>query len=53
MAEEQFECVACGKDFDRETAVRECVWCHRTHCTECLNSEGLCAPCEEKQKGAS
>lgn len=50
MAQEKFECVACGKEFDRETAVKECRTCHRTYCDECISSEGICVPCEEKEK---
>jgi len=50
MAEEKFTCAACGKEYDREMAVQECKICHRTHCSECISDEGICIPCEEKQK---
>jgi len=49
MAGKKFECVACGKDFDRETAVSECRVCHRTYCDQCLNEEGMCVPCDDKK----
>ncbi len=49
MDEEKFKCEACGKEFDREGAVHECRVCHRTHCDECINHEGLCEPCAEKK----
>lgn len=50
MAEEKFTCAACGKEYDREMAVPECKMCHRTHCSECISEEGICVPCEEKDK---
>ncbi|MEM5790421.1 MAG: hypothetical protein AAGU11_24125 [Syntrophobacteraceae bacterium] len=49
MTEEKFECVACGENYDRSVAVMECKICHRAHCKECLDKEGLCVPCSEKQ----
>jgi hypothetical protein len=50
MAEEQFECAACGAEYDREMAVQECRMCHRRFCDQCLNSEGICVPCEDQEK---
>lgn len=47
MKEELFECSACGPDYDRESAVKECRICHRAYCDQCLNEEGLCVPCRE------
>ncbi len=35
-------------DYDRESAVKECRICHRTHCDQCLDEEGLCVPCREE-----
>ncbi len=46
-SKEKFSCVACGSDFDRETAVQECRMCHRTVCDECIDEQGLCVPCGE------
>jgi hypothetical protein len=51
MEDEKFSCVACGLDFDRETAVKECRICHRTHCDECISDEGICVPCAEPASG--
>ncbi|MCK8602083.1 hypothetical protein [Desulfoferrobacter suflitae] len=48
MAEKKFECVACGQEFDREMAVKECRMCHRNYCDECISAEGICVPCDEK-----
>jgi hypothetical protein len=50
MAEQKFECAACGKDYDREMAVLECRMCHRTFCEECIGPEGTCVPCEDTGK---
>lgn len=47
MSEGLFECSACGADYDRESAVKECRMCHRGACDRCLNEEGLCVPCRE------
>jgi len=47
-SKEQFSCEACGLDYDREIAVPECRMCHRTHCKDCLDDQGLCVPCREK-----
>ncbi len=44
---EKFSCVACGADFDRESAVSECRVCHRSYCEECIDEQGLCVPCGE------
>ena len=49
MAKKKFECAACGEEFDREMAVGECRMCHRNYCAECISSEGICVPCEEKK----
>lgn len=50
MKKDQFECKACGLDFDRETAVNECRRCHRNYCDACLDDNGLCVPCGEGTK---
>ena len=49
MAEEKFVCAACGKEYDRESAVSECRECHRHYCEECMSHEGLCVPCGERK----
>jgi len=48
MIESSFSCSACGLDYSRETAVKECRICHRAHCEECISEEGLCVPCKDE-----
>lgn len=43
----EFACAACGQEFERETAVKECRICHRTYCDQCLDKYGTCVPCSE------
>jgi hypothetical protein len=43
----RFDCSACGKDYDRASAVSECRMCHRAFCAECIDDQGVCVPCEE------
>ena len=49
MEKQKFECVACGEVYDHEMSVHECRVCHRTYCEQCINEEGLCVPCGEKE----
>jgi hypothetical protein len=51
MAEKEFQCVACGAEYDRSSAVQECRMCHRTHCTECIDEQGICVPCKDVKAG--
>jgi hypothetical protein len=50
MEKEKFECAACGVAYDHEMSVHECRVCHRTYCDQCIDEEGLCVPCGEKEK---
>ena len=45
---EQFACAACGKEFAREVAVKECQMCHRAFCEQCIDDQGVCVPCKEE-----
>ena len=51
MAEEKFACVACGAESegDVRVAIQECVVCRRMHCDGCLDENGLCKECAEKE----
>ncbi len=49
-SKEQFTCAACGAEYARETAVPECMMCHRSYCKKCIDDEGICVPCKEKSK---
>ena len=51
MAEKKMICAACGKEKEGDFRVEysECRICHRMHCDGCINKEGICVSCEEKE----
>lgn len=51
MAEKEFNCAACGAEYDRSTAVQECRVCHRTNCGDCIDEQGICVPCRTGKTG--
>lgn len=55
MAEERFVCAACGNETegDYKTTVNECRVCRRMHCDGCIDDQGLCVSCSQKEKAAS
>jgi hypothetical protein len=50
MADPQFVCCACEKDYQGETDVMtECRVCHRIHCKDCVDEFGRCVECQETE----
>ena len=49
---EDFACVACGQEHkgDAVTGVTECRICRRMHCDGCLDENGRCVECTDKDK---
>ena len=44
MPRKIFSCANCGIGGEQE--LTECRVCRRTFCSECVNKEGTCVPCQ-------
>jgi hypothetical protein len=50
MDDVQFVCAACEKNYEGDKNVMtECRVCHRIHCSDCVDENGRCVECADKE----